>query len=241
VKGNLPTLLDFTHSSAIGDIDNDGDIDIFVGNIAAVEPYFLINDGKAGFTKRSDLLAGLPEGRPQYTGSALVDLNGDDKLEFILGGFNSGAEILAWTGSRFEVQSHLYQSDDASRVTTDVLAADIDGDRIPEIVMISTNQSKTAFYDDDDLTSLHTSAYMSLVGSDEDDNHTNSDCSNDDHQRRVSQRRSQRRSQRLSRRRSSRCCHSQEQSPIEAQNSLPSSSDSSFNSVSTVDTIKSIT
>ncbi len=148
VKGNIPTLLDFTHSSAIGDIDNDGDIDIFVGNISAVDPYFLINDGKAGFTKRSDLLAGLPEGRPQYTGSALVDLNGDGKLEFILGGFNSGAEILAWTGSKFEVQSHLYQADDVSRVTTDVLAADIDGDRIPEIVMMSTNQSKNAFYDE---------------------------------------------------------------------------------------------
>jgi hypothetical protein len=148
VKGNIPTLLDFTHSSAIGDVDNDGDIDIFVGNVGAVEPYFLINDGKAGFTKRSDLLVGLPEGRPQYTGSALVDLNGDGKLELILGGFNSGAEILAWTGSKFVVQSHLYQADDASRVTTDVLAADIDGDRIPEIVMMSTNQSKTAFYDE---------------------------------------------------------------------------------------------
>ena len=147
VKGSLPTLLDFTHSSAIGDIDNDGDIDIFVGNISAVDPYFLINDGKAGFTQKFDLLAGLPAGRPQYTGSCLVDLDGDGKLELILGGFNSGAEILGWTGSKFEVRAHLYQNDDASRVTTDVLAADIDGDTIPEIVMMSTNQNATAFYD----------------------------------------------------------------------------------------------
>jgi hypothetical protein len=92
-------------------------------------------------------LVGLPQGSPQYTGSALFDLDGDGKLELILGGFNSGGEILAWNGSKFVVQAHLYQNDDATRVTTDVIVADIDGDRIPEIVMASSNQSKTAFYD----------------------------------------------------------------------------------------------
>lgn len=41
----------FTHNAAIGDIDNDGDTDIFVPNQTDGQQYWLINDGNAVFTR----------------------------------------------------------------------------------------------------------------------------------------------------------------------------------------------
>ncbi len=46
---------DFTHDAAIGDIDGDGDIDIYASNLpvpggAVQPPYFMINDGTGNFT-----------------------------------------------------------------------------------------------------------------------------------------------------------------------------------------------
>ena len=49
----LPIRLDYTHGMAIGDIDNDGDIDIYLANITSQTSYspgFLINDGSGHFT-----------------------------------------------------------------------------------------------------------------------------------------------------------------------------------------------
>ena len=64
---NLPAISDFTHSAAAGDIDHDGDIDIYVGNLygqGQVSPYFLINNGAGVFTRVDNLLP-----------PAIVDLN----------------------------------------------------------------------------------------------------------------------------------------------------------------------
>jgi hypothetical protein len=41
---------DFSHFGAVGDIDEDGDIDIYVSNPDTAMPYFLINDGQGQFT-----------------------------------------------------------------------------------------------------------------------------------------------------------------------------------------------
>ena len=52
-NARLPLHSDFTHSSAAGDIDGDGDVDIYVGNISGGDsgPYFLINNGAGVFTQ----------------------------------------------------------------------------------------------------------------------------------------------------------------------------------------------
>lgn len=55
-SSNLPQQKGLTHSIAAGDIDNDGDLDIFVGNspleegAGPVNPRFHLNDGKGFFT-----------------------------------------------------------------------------------------------------------------------------------------------------------------------------------------------
>ena len=64
MQGTLPEVSDTTHSAAAGDIDGDGDLDIFVGNGFGgtpqigkhTDPYILINDGFGGFTRSDELL-----------------------------------------------------------------------------------------------------------------------------------------------------------------------------------------
>jgi hypothetical protein len=54
VSDRLPRLDDFAHGVDSGDIDGDGDIDIIVATQAIgdmTEPYILLNDGSANFTK----------------------------------------------------------------------------------------------------------------------------------------------------------------------------------------------
>lgn len=53
VSDRLPDIAAFTHNAAIGDVDQDGDIDILVLNTDFIEEelsYLLINDGSANFT-----------------------------------------------------------------------------------------------------------------------------------------------------------------------------------------------
>ena len=50
----LPQILDFTHGATSGDIDSDGDIDLFVtqgGSKTNIPHYFLRNNGKGVFTQ----------------------------------------------------------------------------------------------------------------------------------------------------------------------------------------------
>ena len=90
MRTTLPSLSDFGHSASVGDIDGDGDPDIYVGNIhgqADIGPYFLINDGRANFTADTTRLP-TAIARMQgevYTASLLADFNGDGKPDLFLG------------------------------------------------------------------------------------------------------------------------------------------------------------
>jgi hypothetical protein len=94
-SSNLPGYSDFTHPVAIGDIDGDGDIDIYVGNRHLVPDlpydlltYFLMNDGSGVFTvNTSRLPASMTEldGFRADTAAAIADMNGDGHVDFISG------------------------------------------------------------------------------------------------------------------------------------------------------------
>ncbi|WP_435189074.1 FG-GAP repeat domain-containing protein [Pseudothioglobus sp. nBUS_23] len=95
---NLPQILDFTHGVTSGDVDSDGDIDLFVtqaGIDVNVPHYFLRNNGKGRFTKIPDgqlLDRGLSyiswkpgnKRRNIFYTPGLEFVDDDDKLDLIL-------------------------------------------------------------------------------------------------------------------------------------------------------------
>lgn len=87
----LPEIAAFTHNGAAGDIDGDGDIDIFAVTSDTIESefsYLLLNDGDANFTlDRSRLPLSLSDSA-QLTNSysaELVDLDNDGLADLIIG------------------------------------------------------------------------------------------------------------------------------------------------------------
>jgi len=82
----------WTHSSSHADIDNDGDIDIYIGNVAGAlvhtSAYFLINDGEGRFTvdwqKAPERALGLSIASRSKLAALLEDLDGDGFVDLTL-------------------------------------------------------------------------------------------------------------------------------------------------------------
>ncbi len=137
-SSNIPTTKDFTHSTAIADIDNDGDVDIYVGNLAwtptMAKPYFLVNDGRGNFTRRDDLFAnGL--NASVYSAAEFADLDADGVSELVLGGDKVDSIVLRHEGGQYSATQTLSMT---GRIVTDISIADLTGDGKKEIVMSTT-------------------------------------------------------------------------------------------------------
>jgi hypothetical protein len=139
----LPQQKCAAHGAAIGDIDGDGDIDIYMSNLngGTVGPRFYINDGRGNFSESADRIPSDIANRQQrYTASALVDVNGDGFPDLVLGGF-AGApdELLINDGSgrfvrnpRFIMPARTGREESG---TLDIGVADFDGNGAPDLLL----------------------------------------------------------------------------------------------------------
>jgi uncharacterized protein (DUF2141 family) len=87
---------------ALGDIDGDGDLDLFVGE-ASGELNFYRNEGTRAsprFVLVSDTFGGIDPGR--RSAPALVDLDGDGLLDLVVGGEEGGALVYRNRGTATE-------------------------------------------------------------------------------------------------------------------------------------------
>ncbi len=148
----LPARISFTHGASIGDIDGDGDLDIYMNNIGGGEPgigpRFYINNGSALFTEATDRLPTEIANRVNnrvYTSSVLVDVNGDRRLDLVLGGISprEGNELLINDGTgrfardpRNVLPTMLYADSGGSTVA--ISSADFNGDGKPDLAMATT-------------------------------------------------------------------------------------------------------
>ncbi len=165
---SLPQVSDFTHSAATGDINGDGHLDLFVGNLSSqaspAEPYVLLGDGKGGFTKTD---AGLPvqaggllnraSGNVGVTASLLADLNGDGRLDLVLG--NDGNtynkehhSLVFWnTGSGYGAGAMTYLPQGYfgdTQIVHDIAAMDIDGDGDRDLLVLTSESTPSDAYAD---------------------------------------------------------------------------------------------
>jgi len=83
----LPLQQAFTHSVTASDIDNDGDIDIYMSNICCgVGPEIYINDGTGRFSADiTRLPSSLLSKQTAYAASRFVDVNKDGHVDLVLG------------------------------------------------------------------------------------------------------------------------------------------------------------
>lgn len=91
---NLPLPPGFYHSVCAGDIDGDGDVDLFFTDaLTSSTPSgrFLINDGRGNFTYEPDRFPEALRGTAVFT-SELYDIDGDGHLDLIIGGHEHESE-----------------------------------------------------------------------------------------------------------------------------------------------------
>jgi len=86
----LPARISFTHGVAVGDIDGDGDPDLYFANVNGgdVGPRFLLNDGRGFFTEATDRVPAEITNRERglnYTAAALLDVDADGFPDLVLG------------------------------------------------------------------------------------------------------------------------------------------------------------
>jgi hypothetical protein len=102
---NIPQQSDFTHSAAAADVNGDGSMDLFVGNLGGNAGYsgnccsiqIWLNDRTGRFHVASGLLPpDIEDGnKNSFTASAFADVNGDGHSDLILGGSHGCTNGLA--------------------------------------------------------------------------------------------------------------------------------------------------
>jgi hypothetical protein len=131
---------DFYHGTCSGDIDNDGDLDIFV--LGRLDSYFLINDGKGNFTYS---LTQIDKGLliEQYQ-CELVDIDKDGFLDLIMGGhefMNGNTTRIYWGSSSYKFNTTNMTNIPSLEnwgVITDLDIYDLDNDGFNEILISRT-------------------------------------------------------------------------------------------------------
>lgn len=130
----------FYHSATSGDIDKDGDLDIFV--LGGTNSYFLINDGKGNFTISTDQIDINKLGGHYHC--EFIDIDKDGFLDLIVGGHEMDSDNFTeifWGNPDLKFsssnKSQLPEVDNYG-VITDLDIFDLDGDGKNEIAVTRT-------------------------------------------------------------------------------------------------------
>ena len=140
----LEYLVGYNHGAASADIDQDGDLDIFVTDTAN-DPYFLINDGDGNFQRNTSAVPSAINDQGVYA-AELVDVDADGYPDLLLGGHEQEEHREAPTAIYWGNSSGEY-SDSRKIVLPEVIGQDIvvdidvgdlDGDGNKDIVVNRT-------------------------------------------------------------------------------------------------------
>ena len=156
---NLPNRNDFTHCTAVGDINNDGNIDIFLGNVDTSGSHYgasiLFGDGTGHFSESISAVPLEIRDKIRFYAAQLTDLNRDGWLDLVIGNSgdttNSKSEsIIYWN------KNGVFENSNATLLPNgffgakneqilDIQSGDINGDGRKDLVLLSTQNNP--FYD----------------------------------------------------------------------------------------------
>jgi hypothetical protein len=141
---SLPPESGFSHSTAAADVNGDGSIDLYVGNLCCgdTSPEILLNDGSGHFTRRLDLLpADMQDirGTHRYTRALFVDVNGDHSPDLVLGAENntidSRALINDGSGHFHDASAPLpAKAFGPTSILISLVTLDVNGDGKPDLI-----------------------------------------------------------------------------------------------------------
>ena len=138
----------FNHGAASADIDQDGDLDIFVTDVMN-DPFFLINDGNGSFLRNTRAVPPAINDQGVFT-AELVDVDSDGYPELLVGGheFEAAPTAIYWgdnSGEYSESRKTVLPKVEGQGVVVDIDVGDLDGDGNKDIVVNRT--ASEPFYD----------------------------------------------------------------------------------------------
>ena len=131
----LSQHLDFYHSAAAGDLDGDGDIDIFVTGFSLL---ILLNDGNGNFIDGTNTFPDRLSGIGRLNTSEIYDVNLDGYPDILAGCeclTDSSAKI--WLGPDYTEVINVRKNEPFTTIV-DILPVDLDGDKNIEILLSLT-------------------------------------------------------------------------------------------------------
>jgi hypothetical protein len=145
---NLPQQSDFTHTATAADIDGDGDMDIYVGNIYGekrIPPQIWLNDGIGHFEVAQGLLPADQTNLDlnKYTASLFVDVNNDGFPDLFLGADDFTRESVVLLNDRTGHFTLLLNAMPPkpiapNDIAIDIKAADINADSYLDLFIVYT-------------------------------------------------------------------------------------------------------
>ena len=141
ISSDLAHLVGYNHGAASADIDQDGDLDIFVTDTLN-DPYFLINDGNGNFLRNTSGVPPTINDQGVYT-AELVDVDNDGYPDLLVGGheYEAAPTAIFWgdnSGEYSESRKTVLPKVEGQGVVVDIDVGDLDGDGNKDIVVNRT-------------------------------------------------------------------------------------------------------